>query len=112
MSSVTFACFTCRTAQRRSDRPRVLPCKKCHEPMAFLGMKIPVPAASKRKDWQKLEESYHAAARAALQVQARSQVERIHDLEREIHRLEALPENPGRATAIKELRKQLGRARA
>lgn len=66
-----------------------------------------VAPKSKVREWNALCETFYRSRRAHRFGQQKRRVRRIHDLEREIVRLESLPDNNGRADAVKHLRKQL-----
>jgi hypothetical protein len=87
-------------------------CRRCAQPCECIGYKTPVPAKSKVREWNALAESFYASRRRHVFGQQKRRVRQIHDLEREIVRLESLPRNEGRSEAISHLRKQLERVRA
>ncbi len=66
-----------------------------------------MPAQGKAREWEALRESYFAGKRERLIQQQVVGVKRRHQLEKEIEKLEALPENQGRTVLIKQLREQL-----
>jgi len=59
-----------------------------------------------------LSETFYRSSQNYVFGQQKRRVRRIHDLEREIARLEAMPVNEGRTIAVKKLRKQLEDLRA
>lgn len=82
-------------------------CPSCGEQAVCLGTKVEVPPKPKAARWKSLREEYYASRRWWEQYRYRATVRRTHDLEREIARLGALPENPGRESRIKRLRSEL-----
>jgi hypothetical protein len=108
MSNGAWVCFDCRNAVRRSNQFKgEVPCADCGKPREYIGYKIPVPPKSKEKEWKQLFEQHFASKCQKLVEIEKERVKRQHSLEQEITRLEAMPENPGRARAIGLLRKQL-----
>ncbi len=107
MSNYAWVCFSCRTAARRAPVATNVRCRQCARPCECLGYKTPVPPKARIREWATLEEAFYASRRRYVLGQQKFRVRRMHDTEREIARLEALPSNEGRASAIKRLRKQL-----
>jgi DNA-directed RNA polymerase subunit RPC12/RpoP len=110
MSNNNWVCFTCREAVRRPGSADNVRCPKCAQACQNIGYKIPVPPKSKPKLWQALQQ----CRAEAMQNDAAYSVRRMHDLEKEIinleqeiSRIEAMPENAGRRSLIKSLNKQL-----
>jgi hypothetical protein len=71
-----------------------------------------VPPKARAREWASLAEAFYGSRRRYLLDQQKFRVRRIHDIEREIARLELLPSNEGRTGAINRLRKQLEQLRA
>jgi hypothetical protein len=112
MSSYAWVCFSCRTASRRSPVARNVRCQQCARLCECIGYKTAVPPKSKIREWKALAEAFYGSRRTYTFGQQKRRVRQIHDLEREIVRLESLPANEGRSDAVKHLRKQLERLRA
>jgi hypothetical protein len=107
-SNHNYVCFDCRVAVRRAKTIATLPpCSQCGGQSTDLGYKIALPQKGDADAWEQLRIEQRETRRRNVQLQTETQVARIHDLERQITRLEGLPENPGRARTIRELRKQL-----
>src|SRR5687768_11775288 len=107
MSNYAWVWFDCRAAFRHSpDAPEVR-CATCGEQCECIGYKTPVPRKSDQKEWVALRQRFYRARRENAQRQQEFLVRKTHELEREIARLESLPVNAGRSTAVKELRKVL-----
>jgi hypothetical protein len=69
---------------------------------------VEVPPRAKAALWEELRERYDASERWREQDRSRVAVRRTHELEHEIARLSALPDNPGRQSRIERLRSELG----
>jgi hypothetical protein len=108
MSNKKWVCFRCRLAVRRAqgDHAAVL-CSGCGEPCTYLGYKIPVPPKNKVREWEHLAAQLKRQENEAITENARTEVARQHELEREIARLEGMRGNEGRVRAVKLLRKKL-----
>ena len=107
MSNYAWVCFNCRVTVRRHGTAKNVRCSTCALPCHCLGWQTPIPPKSKDKDWEALRENYFGLLRERA---LNSQVELVrhrHELEQEIRRLEAMPENTGRTSAIKKLKKEL-----
>ena len=72
-----------------------------------MGYKIPIPPKSKGKEWAALEKQLSQEASEIIAAEALERVQRIHHLEKEIKRIEALPSNAGRQSLIRQLKKEL-----
>ena len=107
MSNHAWVCFSCRAAVRREGSSRRVLCLACGRNCECIGYKTPVPPKSKPKEWERLRRAFHEARRSALLKREQARVRRVHDLEQEIARLEALPSNPGRRGTIAHLRTRL-----
>lgn len=108
MGTAAWVCFDCRGAVRRNTAftGEVL-CPTCGKRCSYLGYKIPVPPKGKLREWSALREQL-ARERSNRELNADvSAVRRRHDLEQEIARLEAMPTNEGRVTAVRLLERQL-----
>ncbi len=108
MGNSAWICFDCREAVRRDTQYRGdVPCPKCGTHCYCLGYKIPVPPKRDVKTWDELRaqlrEELHIKQAQALEQSVR----RRHQIEQEIAKLEALPNNAGRQAAIRELHKRL-----
>ena len=113
MSTHKYACFNCLQAIQRDprDEPKVL-CPHCGGECEYLGVKIPIPPKSKPKLWAELKHQLIDANQKNSDKRILENVERLHGLEKEIRKLELLPENKGRCSLIKKLRKELERLNA
>lgn len=107
MSNYTWACFSCHVAVRRDGQSEDVRCPNCSEACECIGYKIPIPPKSKPKEWEKLSVDFHAQKRADALKAEQKHVRKIRELEQEIARFEAMPENPGRKDALKQLKKKL-----
>ena len=111
MSNRTWVCFDCREAVRRGFGHEGVRCAFCGRPCRCLGYRIPTPRKAAAKQWAALRRSLNGQNRAAAEDRFRRRVRRRHALEARLVRLDALPPNPGRAAAIRRLRRTLsGRA--
>lgn len=110
MNNHTWVCFPCHTAARRKAGIENVLCRQCAQACEWLGTKIPVPPKADHKAWDQLRVSYYESRRQELLNKREYQVRHVHELEQEIARLEALPQNPGRLAAIRTLRKRLASA--
>ena len=107
MSNHHWVCFHCREAVRRPGPAKNVRCPACGEPCNNLGTKVPVPPKSKLAVWKALETDYFARRRAWAALVRQRAVRWKHDIEREILKLEALPDNDGRHSLLKQLRADL-----
>src|SRR5437868_4898168 len=112
MSNCHWVCFACREAVRRPGSSEDVRCPSCSSPCQNIGYKTPVPPKSKPKLWQALEASYVEARQSYAARSKLATVRRIHELEKEIARIQSLPANPGRRELIKSLSKQLEASRS
>ena len=112
MSNYHWVCFSCSEAVRRPGSSEDVRCPKCARQCQNIGYKTPVPPRSKPKLWQALEASYVAARENYAARKGLATVRRIHALEKEVERIQSLPENPGRRELIKSLSKQLEAVRS
>ena len=106
LSNYTFVCFDCRRVVRRDGWSDVR-CPHCAQACECLGRKTPVPPSSKLKAWQKLRADFYAQRRESLLRRQKGRVRMAHELEVEIARLEALPENPQKSAALTYLKRRL-----
>jgi DNA-directed RNA polymerase subunit RPC12/RpoP len=107
MSNHKWVCFNCRETVRRPGNAENVRCPACAQPCENIGYKIPVPPKYKPKLWQSLRECREKAAQNNVANVDQISVRQIHDLEQEIARISAMPENAGRRSLIKSLTKQL-----
>ena len=107
MSNYDWVCFDCRQSMRRPGYDFDVRCSSCGEQAVCLGTKVEVPPKSKAARWKALHEQYLASGRWWAQYRYKATVRRTHDLEQEIARLSAMPENSGRQSRIKRLRTEL-----
>ncbi|MFH5803247.1 hypothetical protein [Alienimonas sp. DA493] len=108
MSNRTWVCFDCREAVRRGlSLGRDVRCAFCGKPCRCLGYKIPTPRKSAAKQWVALRRSLNRQNHAVAEERFRRRVRLRHELEQNLVRLEAKPPNPGRASAVRRLRRQL-----
>ncbi len=109
MANSSWVCFECRLAVRRpTQHIGDVTCPECGVACWPFGYKTPVPAKRDVGAWRKLlseetETKQQRATDAAVAL-----VRSRHALEQEIRRLAAMPENAGRAKAIRALRRRLG----
>lgn len=108
MSKRNFVCFKCRAAVRRAPYSgEAVLCPSCGEECRNIGYKIPVPPKSKPEAWRQLQEQYFGERRKIIEDAAALNVRGVHNLEKEIAKLEARPGNEGRAREIRHLRRRL-----
>lgn len=108
MSNVNWVCFDCRESVRRpghQDRPAL--CPRCAQACRCLGYRIPVPPKQNVRAWQRLRKAFNERAVEAAVSRFEFGVRQRHRAEREIRRLEAGPASPGRAKALKRLKRQM-----
>ena len=74
----------------------------------WIGVKIPIPQKKDAKKWVELEQQVESEYKEQEVTSKKILVQKKHQLEKEIMKLEALPENPGRASLIKRLKSELG----
>jgi hypothetical protein len=84
-------------------------CPKCAQPCDDLGYKIPVPPKAKVAVWKSLYAKYFEWRRARAANLRQTALQRFHELEREVQRIEGLPENEGRRSLLKRLSADLKR---
>src|SRR5262245_54767898 len=110
VSNHAWVCFTCRTTTRRPPAARNVRCRLCRAECERLGYKVPIPPRNRIKAWIELRHSYYENRRAVLLRNARTKVRRRHMLEKEILRLEQLPQNAGRNRYISVLKDELAQS--
>ncbi|HNQ79425.1 MAG TPA: hypothetical protein PLA03_13785 [Acidobacteriota bacterium] len=112
MSNRNYICFKCRTTVRREDNAeREVKCPHCGANTENIGYKIPIPPKVKIKVWQNLEEQLKNESLSATANEKKFKAKRMHDIEKELEKLEALPENEGRKALIKKLKQELAQNR-
>jgi hypothetical protein len=111
MSNYHWVCFRCHEAIRRHGSAENVRCPKCGRPCDNIGYKTPVPPKSKPRLWEELAASYAEARQCYFDRRSAQYVRRIHDLEREIERIECMEGNHGRLELIKELNTKLASER-
>lgn len=82
-------------------------CRQCAGACEWLGYKTPIPPRYKAKAWDALFTYVNESRRARLESAARWNMKQKLDLAKRIEKMERLPANKDRATAIKTLRKRL-----
>lgn len=107
MSNHHWVCFQCREAVRRPGTADNVRCPACGELCNSLGTKVPVPPKSELVVWKALETGYFARRRAWNALVRQKAVRRKHDIEREILKIEGLPDNEGRRSLLKQLKANL-----
>ncbi len=113
MSNRKHLCFNCLLAFRReANSTSAVKCSACGGDCINIGYKIPVPPKSKPKEWDDLRNQLTNEHLARTLANQRRKVQNIHSLEKEIGKLEALPENSGRASLIKKLKQRLDQVNA
>ncbi len=106
MSNSAWVCFECRLAVRRpSGHEADVVCAGCRAKCVPIGLRIPVPPKRDVRAWKVLQDGLAEQSSAWDKSRQKEVVRRRHALEQEIVRLEAMPSNPGRARAIRDLRK-------
>ena len=73
-----------------------------------LGYKTPIPSKQDLRAWRELQQAETEKKQRQAAAAQRARVRQRHALEQEISRLEAMPKNAGRASAIRTLRRRLG----
>jgi predicted secreted Zn-dependent protease len=110
MNHRNWVCFDCRSVVRREAYTvDSVVCATCSQPRVNLGYKIPIPAKTRAKEWERLREQYFASQRAATRARGDAQRKKRRDLTKEIERLESRSANPGRSKAVQLIRKKLRR---
>ena len=107
MSNHHWVCFPCRASVRRPGASRDVRCPSCGLQCNNLGYKVPVPPRAKVAVWKALETEYFARRRAFSAVSRYRSVRKKHDLEKEIRKIEALQDNEGRQSLLKQLKSEL-----
>jgi hypothetical protein len=87
-------------------------CPACAQPCERLGYKIPIPPKSRKKAWEELFTGFYNYRREELARARRLRVRRIHELEQQVARLEALPVVRGRTRTLSLLKRRLVAVRA
>jgi hypothetical protein len=110
MSSRTFVCWDCRTSTRvtMGGSPR---CRSCGGMLHELGWRTRIPAKRDVRGWTELRQSLEKQSQARANSAEELRVRTIHDVEREILKLEARPATPQRTRHIKQLRRRLEKLR-
>lgn len=75
--------------------------------MVCIGYKIPIPPKIKVSEWLRLKEQLHLEVKESVMKQHRKKVAEIHELEKEIEKIESLPQSSGRESLLKQLKKRL-----
>jgi hypothetical protein len=108
VSNSAWVCFACRLQVRRQTQfAGDVRCPECANACIAIGYKLRVPAKRDATGWRELAALVAAAKARRGDDTQRARVRERHDLEQEIRRLAALPANPGRERAIRDLRKRL-----
>lgn len=82
-------------------------CPNCARECECIGYKIRIPPARDQQAWESLRDSLRAASEARSNSAQVSAARRRHEIEREIAKLEARPEDPERVRLIQRLRRTL-----
>jgi hypothetical protein len=107
MQNFTWVCFDCKASYRRGFTPSEVRCGICGKECAYLGTKVPIPRRANVTGWAALRGRYFENEREYERQWYEARRQATHETEREIARLEALPPNAGRRSAVKRLRKRL-----
>ena len=107
MSNTTWVCFDCQLAVRRDLSAPDAVYARCGSVCVDLGHRIPTPRKGDGKAWEQLRKTLQDQAIDRDYGQYQANIRRRHDIEKQIARLEALPECEGRRRHIRDLRKKL-----
>ena len=107
-SNNNWVCFKCRMAKRQPKSLAQVPhCLDCESEMFCLGHKVKIPSKENVGAWKGLWEDSSKFERVIHVRRTIGRVRRVHETEREILRLKALPENPERSQYIASLKERL-----
>jgi hypothetical protein len=108
VSKTNWVCFDCREAVRRPGyTSAAVLCPVCGRQCRNIGDRLRLPSKRAIKGWEVLRASLQAQGIAAAERRQRYRVRSIHNIEREIARLVAMPANESRRKRISSLRKRL-----
>ena len=113
MSNRKYLCFECQLAFRRdANSSKPVKCSQCAGYCVNIGYKIPVPPKNKPKEWEALKTQLANEEKELVDSRKFTNIKKKHSLEKELEKLEALPENSGRKSLIKKLNQRLERVNA
>jgi len=108
MSKHKFICFKCRISVKRELHPETqVKCPSCGSKCEWIGVKIPVPPKKNIKAWESLKHQLLEEESSLIENNKIEHIKRKHEIEKEIQKLELKPENSGRLSLIKQLKKEL-----
>ena len=82
-------------------------CPSCGSACEWIGVKIPVPPKKDIKAWESLKQQLLNEESSLIEENKIEKIKRKHELEKEIQKLELKPENSGRLSLIKQLKREL-----
>jgi hypothetical protein len=112
LGNATWVCFDCRESVRRPTQWKSeVPCPSCGNDCRNLGTQLQIPSKSNLRGWRKLREAILANRLKWMPVIQRRIVERIHRIERQIAKMELLPQTSERSQRIACLKEELATLR-
>ena len=109
-SNYSWVCFECRVVTRQAKTSNMTPlCQVCQKEMNCLGYKVPIPKKSSKKEWEELKCWFVFSEIEQAEESQKLKVQRKHEVEKEIIRVEKLKECKENRRTIKELKHVLER---
>ena len=109
-SNYSWVCFQCQFVARKAKTLNMTPlCHVCQKEMSCLGYKVPIPKKSNKKKWEELQCWFVFSKIEKAEENQKIKVQRKHELEKEIIKIEKLKDCKEKRRNIKELKCALER---